>query len=353
MFKIAWRNIWRNKRRTILTILAIFFSVFLISSMVSIQEGTYKNTLEKITKIWNGKLIIFAKGYFGRESLNKSFLVNKNLIEKLNSLNINWTERIDGYALASYGYKTYGVSITGINSGREVKVTELKEKIIEGAFLGKGKRGYALLGEKLAKNLKIKIGEEVAVIAQGRDGSIGAKLFKVAGIFRTHVIEIDRAKIIVNLEDADEVFSMGGRVTTTVIYFSEHENNLEGIKSFLQRELNEEGLEIVDWRDIMPEILELIEFDRASGYIAYLILLKIVGFGLMNTIYMIVFERRKEIGVLRAVGMSGKKIILLIIIESIYMGLIGAISGFLFSYPVIYYFSNHPNTDIRRDGRAL
>ncbi|MCP2519646.1 FtsX-like permease family protein [Candidatus Aminicenantes bacterium AC-708-M15] len=342
MFKIAWRNIWRNKRRTLLTVGAILFSVFLLSSMGSMQEGTYANMLENATKVWDGKLRIFAKGYFQRESLSKSFYVTEELKKLLNLFKINWAERVDGFALVSYKDKTYGASVTGINIQREKNTTFIHSKIIKGRFLESGEKGIAVIGDKLADNLKVKIGDEIAVIAQGKDGSIGAKLFKIIGIFRSQILELDRSKILINIEDADELFSMYGSVTTVVIYFPKEKEKLEYIKYNLEKNLNNTNLEVIDWKEILPELLELIEFDRVSGYMMYAILIIIIAFGLLNTIYMTVFERRKEIAVLRAIGMRRLKIVLMIIFESIYISVIGAVAGFIISFPVIYHFKSNP-----------
>jgi len=344
MFKIAWRNIWRNKRRTLLTIGAILFSVFLLSSMGSMQEGTYANMLENATKVWDGKLRIFAKGYFERESLSKSFFITEKLEKLLNSFKIKWAERIDGFALISYRDKTYGASITGINIQRERNTTFIHTKIIKGKFLEPKEKGTAVIGSKLADNLKVKIGDKIAVIAQGKDGSIGAKLFKIIGIFRTQMLDLDRTKILVNIEDADELFSMYGTVTTVIIYFPKGEVKLEYVKSELEKSLNNTNFEVIDWKEILPELLELIEFDRVSGYMMYAILIIIIAFGLLNTIYMTVFERRKEIAVLRAIGMKRLKIVLMIILESIYISILGAVAGFIISFPVIYHFKSNPIT---------
>jgi ABC-type lipoprotein release transport system permease subunit len=342
MFKIAWRNIWRNKRRTLLTVGAILFSVFFLSIMGSMQEGTYANMLENATKVWDGKLRIFAKGYFERESLSKSFIVTEKLRKLLNSSEIKWAERIDGFALVSYKDKTYGASITGINIQRERETTFINTKIVKGRFLKPGEKGSAVIGNKLANNLKVKIGDEIAVIAQGKYGSIGAKLFKITGIFRTQMLDLDRAKILISLKDADELFSMDGSVTTVVIYFPKGGAELGNIKKKLEGNLNNNNLEVIDWKEILPELLELIEFDRVSGYIMYGILITIIAFGLLNTIYMTIFERRKEIAVLRAIGMRRIRIVLMVILESIYISVIGAITGFIISFPVISHFKSNP-----------
>ncbi len=342
MFKLAWRNIWRNKRRTILTISAITFSIFLLSLMLSVQEGSYSAMLEHATKIWNGKLRIFKKGYFGRESLSKSFRLTESLKGKLNELPISWTERTDGFALVSYKDKTYGASITGIDPLTEIKTTDIYKKVVKGRFLKPDDRGVAIIGEKLAKNLKVKIGDKMAVIAQGRDGSIGAKLLEIVGIFKTSILNLDSSKILINIKDSDELFSMDGNITTVVIYFSEKKFNLNDLKEKLKGETKVDSLEVVDWKAIMPEVLEMIEFDRAGGYIFYGILILIVAFGLLNTIYMTISERRKEIAVLRAIGMKRGKIIRMIILESINISAIGSLAGFLLSYPIILYFESHP-----------
>ncbi|MGB8951435.1 MAG: FtsX-like permease family protein [Candidatus Aminicenantales bacterium] len=349
MFKIAWRNLWRNRRRTSLTMAAVAFSVFFLNFMMSLQEGSYGMMLKSSTKTWNGKLRIFRKSYFGRESLSKSFVMDDNLRRKLDSLNLNWTERIDGFALVSFENRTYGASITGLDPMREIKTTSIHTKLIEGRFLNEGEKNSTLLGDKLAENLNLRLEDEIAVVAQGKDGSIGAKLLKVKGIFRTGMVELDRSKMITVLEDADELFSMDGTVTSAVLYFERGQKEINRIKETINEWLGGTDLEVLDWKEIMPEALELIEFDRISGYLMYAVLVIIIAFGLLNTVHMAVYDRKKEIAVLRAIGMKRVKLARMIISETVFLSAIGAVAGFILSYPVILYFKSHP---IRLSGKV-
>ncbi|MEW6456058.1 MAG: FtsX-like permease family protein [Acidobacteriota bacterium] len=244
--------------------------------------------------------------------------------------------------MVNFKDKTYGASITGIDVKREIETTDFKHKIIKGRFLEIDEENTALVGAKLAENLKLNIGDEVAVVAQGRDGSIGAKLLRVVGVINTGMIDLDRSKIITSILSADELFSMGGRVTTIVIYFPEGKVKLNKAKDKIKSILSDGNFEVLDWKEIMPELLELIEFDRVSGYLMYALLIIIIAFGLLNTIYMSIFERKKEIAVLRAIGMKAFKIGRMIILESLLMSTIGSAAGFVFSYPIILYFKLNP-----------
>lgn len=335
MYKVAWKNLWRNKRRTLLTVTAIAFAVLFLIFMLSIENGIYEYTKDYATRIWNGKARIFKEGYFQKETITKSFSVDKGLRKILDSVSVSWCERIDGYGLISFKDKTYGTSISGVEPEKEVSA--IREKIIQGKYI-EGE-GQILLGWRLAKNLKITPGKKVALLVQGRDGSLGAKLFAVAGIFRTGVLALDRGKAIISLKDADEIFSMGGTATTVVIYSKAGDfgKRLEFIKNNLPADL-----EVIEWKRMMPELLEMIEFDRAGAYMMYLILIIIVAFGLLNALYMSTFERRKEIAVLRAIGLTKREIMALIIKESFFLALIGTMAGTTISLPIVIYFMKHP-----------
>ncbi len=335
MFKLAWRNLWRNKRRTIITSLAVGFAVFLMVFMLSIEHGTYNYTKDYATKIWNGKARIFKKGYFKKETITKSFAPDEELKRALQKAGVNWCLRIDGFGLVSLGEKTYGVSISGVEPGREI--SRLREKVKEGRFLERA--GEAVLGWRLARNLKASVGDKIAVLVQGRDGSLGAELFEVVGTFKSGVLELDRAKVLIPLSDADRLFSMGGTVTTVVIYFKGKKESevLSEIKKSLP-----EGLEVVPWQKLMPELLEMIEFDRAGAYIMYFILILIVAFGLLNTLFMAAFERRKEIAVMRAVGIRKGEIRKMVMEEAFLISALGVIIGQLASLPLVIYFHYNP-----------
>ena len=334
MFKLAWRNLRRNPRRTAITSAAIGFAVFLITFMLSIEHGTYRYTENYATGIWNGKARIFRKGYFQKETLSRSFKPSPELISLLRGSGLEWCLRITGFGLVSFGDKTYGASITGLQPSREI--SKIRNKILRGRFL-RG-RGEAVVGWRLARNLGVSPGERVAVLVQGRDGSLGAKLFDVVGVFRTGVIDLDREKVLISLSDADELFSMGGRVTSVVLYSErDFEEKIGPIEEALGGEL-----EIIPWQKMMPELLEMIDFDRAGAYTMYLILLLVVIFGLLNTMLMAAVERRKEIGVMRAVGIPKGKIGLLLAEESLLTSLAGVVLGEVLSLPLLLYFHSHP-----------
>ncbi len=332
MFKLSWRNLWRNTRRTLITSFAIGFAVFFLVFMLSIEHGTYQYTKDYATEIWNGKGGIFKKGYFKRETITKSFHLTPALKEKLQNSGVRWCRRIDGFGLVSFGDKTYGASVSGVEAGREF--SGIKKRMIKGRFVSSC--GEAILGKSLAKNLGVSPGEKIAVLVQGRDGSLGAQLYEVVGIFKSGVMDLDRGKILITLGDADRLFSMNGEITEVALYYRGKKNLSSLINSL------PENLEFIPWQRMMPELLEMIEFDRAGAYLMYLILLVIVAFGLLNTLFMAAFERRKEVAVMRAVGVGKGKVLRMMLGEAFLISILGIFIGEALSLPLVLYFHAHP-----------
>lgn len=332
MFKLSWKNLWRNPRRTLITSFAVGFAVFFLVFMLSIEHGTYQYTKDYSTEIWNGKARIFRKGYFQRETITKSFKLPPGVEKALNHSRVHWCRRIEGYGLVSFKDKTYGASISGVETSREF--SGIRKRMVQGRFL-QGP-GEAVLGWRLAKNLRIPLGEKIALLVQGRDGSLGAELYKVVGIFNTGVVDLDRGKTLIPLQDADRLFSMGGEVTTVAIHYR-GKKDLSPIKNSLP-----ENLELIPWQRIMPELLEMIEFDRAGAYIMYFILLIVVIFGLLNTLYMAAFERRKEVAVMRAIGIGKGRILRIMMGEALFISVIGVLIGEALAFPLVFYFNRNP-----------
>ena len=185
--KMAWRNIWRNARRTILTISAIAFASLLLVFMLSFQFGCYETMINTSVKISTGHLQVMAKGYLEDKKMR---LVIKNpdqiagVLKEVKGIDA-FTFRANGFALVSSDTRTYGVMVTGIDPVPEANVSTIKSLIRKGRYLNKKDQYTALIGEHLAQNLKVDINDTLTVLGQGRDGSIAAAVLTVTGIFNS------------------------------------------------------------------------------------------------------------------------------------------------------------------------
>ncbi|MEJ2101376.1 MAG: ABC transporter permease, partial [Desulfobacterales bacterium] len=193
--KMAWRNIWRNPRRTILTVCAITFASVLLVFMLSFQFGSYETMINTAVKISTGHLQIQAEKYLEKKSIRFVISDPDKITAVLDHIPgvAAYSLRGQAFSLISSQNRTYGAVVTGVDPQREIRVSRMKKLIREGNFLGRYDTNQAVVGRLLAKNLRVTIGDELTLLGQGRDGSIAASVVQVKGIFSTGIDEFDRS----------------------------------------------------------------------------------------------------------------------------------------------------------------
>lgn len=344
--KMAWRNIWRNPRRTILTICAIAFASLLLVFMLSFQFGSYETMINTSVKIHTGHLQIQADAYQTKKSMR---LVVPNPVKIAGILdampNIEaYTFRGQAFSLISSNERTYGGVVTGIDPDHEAGVSRLKSLIRQGEFLSSDDMNQALVGKLLAKNLRVKIGDELTVMGQGRDGSIAATVVKVKGIYSSGIDEFDRASIHIPLKTFQEVYTMQGAVHEVVV-IADSLRNLDTLKRTIKANLSslnlKKPLTVLDWNELMPGLRQSIEMDLISGLIFYLLLVLVVAFSILNTFLMAIFERTREFGVLMAIGTTPGRLTKVLLIESMSMTFVGIVAGIIVGSMITVYFQSH------------
>ncbi len=339
---LAWRNIWRNKRRTLITTASVFFAIFFALIMRSMQIGSYKHWTDSIIKSYSGFIQIQAKGYWNDQNLENTIEYNEQLLESLLSENNVKAviPRFESFSLASAGEQTKGILIVGIEAELEKELSDPESKIVEGEYLT-NESGGLLVSQRLAEFLKVSIGDSVTLLSQGFQGVTAAGLFPVAGIIRMPNPELDRRIIFMNIQDAQYMFNADNRYTSLVIDLKEPGNMQKTIQELMTMGISD-NYAIMSWKDMNPEIVQLIESDQVSAYIMLALLYMIIGFGVLGTLIMMTTERRREFGVMMAVGMHKYKIGIVIFLEMFLLGLTGILSGVMGSIPVILYFNKNP-----------
>ena len=346
-FKMAWRNVWRNKRRTFLTIGAIAFASLLLVFMLSFQFGTYEAFINAAVKISTGHIQVQAKDYLDKTDIRLTVddpeAVGK-ILDETEGVRA-FTYRAEGFSLVSSKERTYGVLVVGIDPEREQKVSTLKSLIREGEFLAPGDTEEALVGKLLADNLQVGLGDELTVLGQGRDGSVAATVVKVKGIFSSGQDDFDRSSIQIPLKTFQDVYTMDGSVHK-VVAIADSLGDVDKIKAEIRPRLkglnpDRRPLVVLDWKEIMPGLLQSIKIDLISGLIFYVILIIVVAFSIMNTFLMAIFERTREFGIMMAVGTAPGRLVKLLLIESTAMTMLGIVAGIIGGILVTSYFQVH------------
>jgi putative ABC transport system permease protein len=348
--KMAWRNIWRNPRRTLLTIAAIAFACVLLVFMLSFQLGSYDTMINASVKIHTGQMQIQAQGY--QDSQKMRYVIPDPprvgaILDTVPEVRA-YTFRAQAFALVSSRDRAYGVLVEGIDPRREARVSTLADIIREGSYLpsrpADGQPAGALMGRLLARNLQVSVGDEITVLGQGYDGSVAATVLRVQGIYTSGMDEFDRSAIQIPLAVFQEVFSMGGAVHAVVVMAT----NLASVPAIeravagpLKKLQSPRPLVALDWKALTPGLDQAIKMDLVSGSIFYLILIMVVAFSILNTFLMAIFERTHEFGVMMAMGTKPARLSRLVLFESAGMTLVGVFSGIVLGSLLTWYFMIH------------
>lgn len=342
VIRIAWRNLWRNKRRTLITVASVFFAIWFALIMRSFQLGSYILMVNNIVHAYSGYFQVHARGYWGDQVLNNAFVYTPELEQKLNATkgSNGYTVRLESFALASYGMQTKGVMVNGIDPEAENGLTSLRKKMVKGTYLEPEDEG-ALVSQRLAGYLRLGIGDTLVIIGQGYHGASAAGVFPVRGIVRFPSPDLDSRLIYLSLPAARNLFSAESMVTS--IAFNVTDSKLyKQVAAPLRKELDPEVYEVMTWDEMMPDIVQQIRADSASGLIMLGILYMIVGFGIFGTMLMMLNERTREFGMMIAIGMKKGQLMLVLVTETLFLGLLGIVAGLAAAIPPIYYFYIHP-----------
>jgi ABC-type lipoprotein release transport system permease subunit len=302
--------------------------------------------IDSAIKIHTGHLQVQAKGYNDKKSIRMVVpdpAPISNILNKIPNV-AAYTFRANAFSLISSNERTYGIIVVGIDPVREAGVSTLKKLIRQGSYLSENDTDQALVGNLLAGNLKVGLGDELTVLGQGRDGSVAATVVKVKGIYKSGQDDFDRSSIHIPLKNFQDVYAMRGAVHE-VVALGKSLDDLEEIKKAvtagIKKTDKKRNLAILDWMELMPGLIECIQMDMYSGFIFYLILIIVVAFSILNTFLMAIFERTREFGVLMAIGTTPGRLSKLLLIESMTMTMVGIVIGIIAGSLIAWYFQVH------------
>lgn len=341
LFKLAWRNLWRQKRRTLLTASALSLALILSLAMRSLQEGTYASNIDNSARFYTGLIQLQHIDFSNSHSIDDLLPASRDFIAPVvNEPKItDVIPRLESFALAAAGDKSKGVMVLGIDPVKEDQYSGLSEKITQGDYLTSGE-AQVLVGASLARTMKLTLGDELVLYGQGFRGQTAAGLFTVKGIISFPLPQLESQLVYLPLGEAQQLFSTGEQVTNWVLHtdkLSDVEDVVEQLKAIYP-----ESVSVQDWQQLSPETAQQIQMDKVGGIFLMYILYGVVGFGLFATIMMMTLERQREFGVMLATGMQRGRLLLLVSIESLLIAMLGIVIGMLVVTPVLTYLLYHP-----------
>ncbi len=339
---LAWRNLWRNKRRTIITMASVYFAVILVLFTRSMQLGTYEHIINNTLRMYTGYIQIQGEGYWEHRSLENSMAIADSIIDAIRRLpsTTDVVPRLESFALASSGRQTRGAIVMGVDPRRENDMAGLRKRIQKGDYLGQTDTG-ALIGLQLSEKLKIGVGDTVVLIGQGYYGVSAAGKYAVEGIVEIPEGSFDAGVVYLTLPEAQWLYSADGRLTSVAIMLEGPEHMQDAMQTIMGL-VDTATYDVMGWREMVPELVQSIELDNVSGLIMLGILYLVIGFGVFGTVMMMVAERRRESAVLVAAGMRRSRLSLLVFLETLIIGTVGTIVGALTAWPILVYMRANP-----------
>ncbi len=339
--KLAWRNIWRNKRRSLIVIVSVVVGVSSSLLNDSFGVGIMNQMIDNLIKSHDSNVQIYKSGF--RE--NKKVIDVIPGKDKILSLigrfkNINgYSERVISFGLISSAANSSGVSIVGVRPELEKNVTDIHKKIVSGRYLSY-QRNEIVISKKVAEKLEVELGDKVVAVGSDIRGNVSSQMFRVIGIYRSGISEYDNINVYVPLSDAQQMLNLGNNIHEIAVSIKDYRKSSE-LKEKILAELSNNNIdkmlyEVSTFQELMPMMMAFLDVYQQWSYIIYIIIGIAVLFGVVNTMLMTVMERINEFGVIMSIGIRNSKLVKMIIYESLFMGLIGTITGFIIGL-LIYY----------------
>ncbi|MDE2293772.1 MAG: ABC transporter permease [Elusimicrobia bacterium] len=339
--RIAWRNVWRNKRRSALTMAASATGLAMLIITFGLGDGIHKQLIDNATRTSLGHVQVFAQGYRDDPLPEHAIKDPDAVLAAMTGLEARALPRVTASGLVASAENSVGAAIIGVDPALEAAATRVPRTIEAGSYLDPAsKTADIVVGRALAKRLRLRLGDKVVLLSQAADGSMANALFRVRGVFHTGMEDLDLGCVFITLPRAQDFLALGRRVTSFVVY-SNDDSQVDALRAELGRRLTHLGFQVLSWKELDPSLQQAIQLDDASIYILLLIVFFIVALGIINTLLMSVFERTREFGVLLAMGMEPRDIVAMVSLESLALGLLSLVGGVLLGALVTWRFQTH------------
>ncbi|WP_339654002.1 FtsX-like permease family protein [uncultured Maribacter sp.] len=327
MFQIAWRNIWRNRSRSLVVISSIIIGVWAGIFILSFSWGMYKNNInESVYKQLSHLQIHHPK--FQNENDSKFTIANSDQVMRQfqkDARIASVSSRVITTGMITSPTTASGVKIYGIEPALEIPQIRLNESVIQGDYFNSGKDNEMLIGEKLARKLKVKLKSKVVLTFTNTNTEIVSAAFRIGGLYRSKNSSLDEVNVYVQQEDLRDLLGLKTSESNEIAILIKDETQLDTIKNYSSNLVKK--VKIEDWKELSPELGMIIESFNLYTYIISGIILLALTFGIINTMLMSVLERIRELGMLMAIGLNKRKIFIMVMLETIYLTVLGSPIG--------------------------
>jgi ABC-type lipoprotein release transport system permease subunit len=342
LIKLAWRNLWRNRRRTLITAAAVFFAVLISSVMTALQNGMYEKMIENVVGFYTGYVQVHQKGYWNEQTLDNSLAVSEESLRAIQAARHvqGAAPRLESFALAAAGDKSAPVSVIGTDPEAEQQLTGLRDKLVAGEYLRDGEPGI-LVASGLAEKLGLGLGDSLILLSQGFQGSSAVGQYPIKGLLRFGSPELNKVLVYLPLAEAQRFYGAEERLSSYALLLDQGSKAPQVVKA-LRQSLDTAQYEVMDWQEMMPGMVQMMQADVGGNYITLGILYLVIAFGIFGTVLMMTQERKYEFGVMVALGMKRLRLAAVVVLELFFISLLGVAAGMLGAIPLAWYFKLNP-----------
>jgi putative ABC transport system permease protein len=349
LVQLAWRNLWRNYKRTLITMVAISFGYAMLMFVACLMAGLRWQMIENGTRLLLSQIQIHDPGYYPNRPIQKTLggEAGTNVAGLLSEITADprveaSAPRVYGYGMISAADRSYGVELLGIDPDRERNVTALKSQMVSGSYLDDGKPKSVAMGDKLASTIRVQTGSEIVLLTQAADGSMGNDLYTVGGIFHTGLDGMDRSLVVMPISSLQDLLNLAhGRIHEVGIKLYD----IAGASTFAADLAVKLAMilpvRVMPWPELAPDLADYVQFNHGVTIVLFFIFFLLAVIGIMNTMLMAVFERTREFGMLMALGMRPAQVVALILAEAVGLVCASLILGGALGAPLLWYLQAH------------
>ena len=341
LIKIAWRNIWRNPRRSWVLITAIAIGVFSFLGAVAYIDGFSIQMVDSAINLQGGHIQISGRGYHENPTI-RTYVPDVARVERaIAEIDaIRYAPQATTPGMINSAEQASGVVITGVDPVREQTVSSVAEFIVEGAYLSpEGAAGEVVIGMALAERLNVFLGEKVVLMANDLDNEVSAGAYRIVGLFRTNSSDFDKTHVYLHLNQARDLIGYTAEQASTVTLRLDLGLDLVQTAIRLQTTLDAADLEILTWRERSPLLVMMNEMMDLANVFLVVILFTAIAFTLINSFIMVIFERIREIGIMSANGVRPGQVRLMLYLEAVFIVLLGTAVGGVLAIALISWWS--------------
>ncbi|HNW27354.1 MAG TPA: ABC transporter permease [Spirochaetota bacterium] len=336
---LGWRNLWRQKRRSLVVILSITIGVVLMLLQIAIMNGMITQMLENNISTKLGHISIAKKGFFDDMKLESNFLPDPRMLDRISKEKnvVAVAPRVKAFAMIRTSEASRGVIVMGIYPDREKNISKINEYTLneEGSrYLDDPSANDILISKTLAEKLDVVVGDKVVLLVQDEDNEMTGVGLTVRGLFQTPVRDYDNGVVYMGIKRLQEITGLKDNVSEVMVIVK-NKDIVDSVKPRIMKSVADDDLEILTWKEMAPFLLSAIAMIDKQMIVFYFIVFITIIFSIANTLIMSIMERFHELGVMKSIGTRPSQIFFIIMFEAMNLGAVGLAAGVVVSIAAV------------------